>query len=139
MVSKGRPIIGNVNPLRTKNSNLGVFSFVLDKSPYAPVGSRPIQCFENLPQPQIYESRNRYGTVTAMAERSTSRTRSRSPLISARSLSASKYGRAYANQAESICNDFLEECRELEYQSERHFKPKEAEKSGKRMHNQFYV
>ena len=74
-----------------------------------------------------------------MAERSTSRTRSRSPLISARSLSASKYGRAYANQAESICNDFLEECRELEYQSERHFKPKEAEKSGKRMHNQFYV
>ena len=42
LLPKGRPIIGKVNPLRDVKSNLGVFSFVLDKSPYAAVGSRPI-------------------------------------------------------------------------------------------------
>ena len=41
-MSKGKPIIGSVNPLRNGKSNLGVFSFVLDKSPYSAVGSRPI-------------------------------------------------------------------------------------------------
>lgn len=51
LLPKGRAIFGKVNPLRNENSNLGVFSFVLDKSPYAAIGSRPIQCFENLPQP----------------------------------------------------------------------------------------
>jgi hypothetical protein len=42
LLPRGRPIIGSVNPLRNKNSYLGVFSFVLDKSPYSALGSRPI-------------------------------------------------------------------------------------------------
>lgn len=42
LIPRGRPIIGNINPLRQQNSNLGVFSFVLDKSPYSAHGSRPI-------------------------------------------------------------------------------------------------
>jgi hypothetical protein len=49
LIPKGRPILGKVNPFRQKNSNLGVFSFVLDKSPYAALGSRPLQCLENIP------------------------------------------------------------------------------------------
>ncbi len=36
---------GHPHPLRVSNSNLSLFSFVLDKSPYTAPGSKPLHCY----------------------------------------------------------------------------------------------
>lgn len=70
-----------------------------------------------------------------MAEKSRSRSHSKSPIPSVRSMSAGKFSRPYANQAELMCNEFLEECAQQEFKTHRQFTPRDAASSGSRMYN----
>ena len=100
-----------VNPLRASESNLGLFSFVLDQSPY---------------MGQQSERRQR-----SSEPRSKSPFRTEDGNLSARS----KYGRVYANNAEAATYQFLKDCHEIEAASHRHFTPRLAANSGQRMYN----
>ncbi|TNV83213.1 hypothetical protein FGO68_gene2493 [Halteria grandinella] len=120
----------NPNPLRSSDSNLSLFSFVLDKSPYTAPASKPLQYYNYVPpvdNPIISARSNSKSPNTA---------RTNQAPLSARGPISSKFTRVYANHAEDRCFDFLKDCR-ASYP--RTFTPSHAAESGKRMYNQFHI
>lgn len=116
----------NPNPLRSSDSNLSLFSFVLDKSPYAAPASKPLQCYNYVPPVDNPISSARSNSKSPNTARAT-----QAPL-SARAPISSKFTRVYANHAEDRCFEFLKDCR-ASYP--RTFTPSHAAESGKRMYN----